>query len=139
MSVNKVILVGHLGADPEMKFTQGGQPVCSFRLATNEVWTDKSGQRQEQTEWHSIVVWGKTAELCNQYLSKGRQAYLEGKIKTRQWQDKEGQTRYTTEIVADVVRFLGGGADGPSTPKTGAKPAAAPSNQGSFSDDDIPF
>lgn len=109
MTVNKVILVGNLGADPEIRFTQSGQPVCNFRIATSEVWTDKAGQRQEQTEWHNIVVWGKQGEIAKQYLSKGRQVYVEGKIRTRQWTDKDNQTRYTTEITADSVRFLGGG------------------------------
>ncbi len=108
MSVNKVILIGRLGANPEIRHTQGGGAVGSFTLATNESWTDKNGQKQDRTEWHKIVVWGKLAELCGQYLSKGRQCFLEGKLQTRQWQDKEGQTRYTTEVVASTVQFLGG-------------------------------
>ena len=111
--VNKVILVGHLGADPEIRYTPGGQPVANFSLATSESWTDKSGQRQDKTEWHRIVVWRKLAELCGEYLAKGRQIYLEGKIKTRSWEDRDGNKRYTTEIEAQDIRFLGGRGDGP--------------------------
>ena len=109
MGVNKVILVGNLGANPEMRSTQGGQKVANLRLATTERWTDKNGQKQEQTEWHRVVVWGKQAEFCSQYLVKGRQIYVEGRIRTRQWQDQQGQKRYTTEIVASRVHFLPGG------------------------------
>src|SRR5690606_24339351 len=101
MRVNKVILLGRLGVDPEGRFTQGGQAVATFRMATSENWTDRNtGQRQERTEWHRIVVWGRLAELCGEYLRKGRQCFVEGRIQTREWQDKEGQKRYTTEIVA---------------------------------------
>lgn len=107
--VNKVILIGNLGADPEVRFTPGGQAVANFRVATNESWTDKNGQKQERTEWHRIVVWGKLAELCGEYLKKGRQAYIEGRLQTREWTDKEGKKNYTTEIVANTVQFLGGG------------------------------
>lgn len=113
MSVNKVILLGNLGADPEVRFTQGGQAVATFRMATSESWTDRSsGQRQERTEWHRVVAWGRLAELCGEYLRKGRQCYVEGRIQTREWQDKEGQKRYTTEIVASQVVFLGGRGEG---------------------------
>lgn len=108
-SVNKVILIGNLGADPEVRYTPGGQAVCELRMATNESWTDKNGAKQERTEWHRVVVWGKQAENCGKYLSKGRTAYVEGRLQTRQWDDKEGNKRYTTEIVADRVQFLGGG------------------------------
>ncbi len=112
-SVNKVILLGNLGADPEVRFTPGGQPVANFRMATTDSWTDKgSGQKQERTEWHRVVVWGKLAELCGEYLKKGRQCYVEGRLQTREWQDKEGQKRYTTEIVANQVVFLGGRGEG---------------------------
>jgi single-strand DNA-binding protein len=109
MSVNKVILVGRLGQNPEVKYTPSGAAVANFSVATNESWTDKAGQKQEKTEWHRVVVWNKLAELCNQYLTKGRQVYLEGRLQTRQWQDKDGQTRYTTEIMAQTVQFLGTG------------------------------
>ena len=114
MSVNKVILLGRLGQDPELKYTPGGAPVCNFSLATSENWTDKSGQKQERTEWHRVVVWGKLAELCNQYLSKGRQAFVEGRLQTRQWDDTNGQKRYTTEINASTVQFIGGAAQSTS-------------------------
>lgn len=117
MSVNKVILIGHLGSNPEVRYTPAGAAVANFNLATNESWTNKQGQREERTEWHKLVVWGKLAELCGQYLKKGSQAYVEGRLQTRQWQDKDGQQRYTTEIQAQVVQFLGtraGGGDAPS-------------------------
>jgi single-strand DNA-binding protein len=110
MSVNKVILVGRLGQNPEVRYTPSGAAVANFSVATNESWTDKSGQKQERTEWHKVVVWGKLAELCAQYLAKGRQCYLEGRLQTRQWQDKDNQTKYTTEIQAQTVQFLGGAA-----------------------------
>jgi single-strand DNA-binding protein len=107
MSVNKVILVGRLGQNPEVRYTPSGAAVANFSVATNESWTDKSGQKQERTEWHKVVVWGKLAELCAQYLAKGRQCYLEGRLQTRQWQDKDNQTKYTTEVQAQTVQFLG--------------------------------
>jgi single-strand DNA-binding protein len=106
--VNKVILIGNLGADPEVRFTPGGQAVANFRIATSDSWTDKSGQKQERTEWHRIVVWGKLAELCGEYLKKGRQCYVEGRLQTREWTDKENRKNYTTEVVATSVTFLGG-------------------------------
>jgi single-strand DNA-binding protein len=107
--VNKVLLIGRLGADPELKTVTGGQNVARLSLATSENWTDREGQKQERTEWHRIVVWGKLAELCGKYLSKGRQVYVEGRLQTRSWEDQQGQKRYTTEIVANTVQFLGGG------------------------------
>jgi single-strand DNA-binding protein len=106
--VNKVILVGNLGNDPELRTIPSGSSVCEFRMATNESWKDRNGQRQERTEWHRIVVWGNRAEVCSKYLSKGRQVYLEGRLRTRSWEDKDGNKRYTTEIVANDVQFLGG-------------------------------
>jgi single-strand DNA-binding protein len=112
-SVNKVILIGNLGAKPELKYLPSGQAVCEMRLATNEVFTDKQNQKQERTEWHRVVVWGKTAENCAQYLDKGRQCYVEGRIQTRSWDDKNtGEKKYMTEIVAQQVTFLGGGGGG---------------------------
>jgi single-strand DNA-binding protein len=106
--INKAIIVGNLGKDPEVRYTQGGTAVCNFTVATSEVWTDKdSGEKQEQTEWHRIVVWRKLAEICGEYLKKGRQVYVEGKLQTRSWK-QDGITRYTTEIKADEVQFLGG-------------------------------
>ena len=110
--VNKVILVGHLGADPDMRYTPSGQGVCELRLATSESWNDKNGQRQERTEWHRIVVWGKRAEVCSKYLSKGRQVFVEGRIQTRTYDDKDGNKRYITEIIANDVQFLSSGRDG---------------------------
>ena len=107
-SVNKAIIIGNLGRDPEVRFTQGGSAVCNFSVATSEKWRDKDGQNQESTEWHRIVAWGKLAELCGEYLAKGRSVYVEGSIQTREWADKEGQTRYTTEIKAREVKFIGG-------------------------------
>ena len=106
--VNKVILMGRLGADPEVRYTPNGKAVAQFSVATSRRWTDNTGQRQEKTEWHRIVAWGKTAELCGEYLSKGRQVYLEGEIQYRTWDDKEGNKRYTTEINAREVQFIGG-------------------------------
>ena len=105
--------MGNLGADPEVRYTSGGGAVANFRIATTEVWNDRqSGEKQERTEWHRIVVWGKQAELCGEYLRKGRPVLIEGRIQTREWTDKENQKRYTTEIVADRVTFLGGGREG---------------------------
>ena len=106
--VNKVILVGNLGKDPEVKQISPNQTVCQFRIATGESWIDKAGQKQERTEWHSIVVWGKMAEICGKYLAKGRQVYVEGRLQTRSWEDQQGQKRYTTEVIANTVQFLGG-------------------------------
>lgn len=105
--VNKVILIGRLGTDPEVKTVSGGNTVARLSVATSENWTDRDGQRQERTEWHRVVVWGKLAELCGKYLAKGRQVYLEGRLQTRSWEDQQGQKKYTTEIVASTVQFLG--------------------------------
>jgi single-strand DNA-binding protein len=143
--VNKVILVGNLGANPELRYTQGQQAVANLRIATTERWTDKSGQKQEATEWHRVVVWGKQAEIVGQYLTKGRSVYIEGRIRTRQWQDQAGQKRYTTEIVAQNVQMLGGrggesrGPDQDDMAQT--VPADDAMSGGDFGggDDDIPF
>lgn len=107
MSVNKAILIGRLGSDPEVRYTQGGSAVANFNMATSEQYTDKGGQRQEKTEWHRIVAWGRLGEICGQHLRKGRQVYVEGSIQTREWQDRDGNKRYTTEIKASTVQFLG--------------------------------
>jgi single-strand DNA-binding protein len=162
MAINKVILIGNLGQNPEVRFSPSGQAVCNLSIATNEAWTDKNGQKQEKTEWHRVVVFGKLAELCGQYLQKGRQCYLEGKLQTRQWQDKDNQTRYTTEVVAQTVQFLGGNSAGRSQNQdysAGASSAGANSNSGytaqsgsapmndnssfqaepSFTEEDVPF
>jgi len=108
-SVNKVIVIGHLGANPELKYLPSGQPVCEMRVATSETYRDRNDQPAERTEWHRIVVWGKTAENCSKFLQKGRQVYVEGRLQTRSWDDKEGKKQYMTEIVANQVVFLGGG------------------------------
>ncbi|MAG31427.1 MAG: single-stranded DNA-binding protein [Deltaproteobacteria bacterium] len=150
--VNKAILVGNLGRDPELRQTPNGQSVCNFTLATSENWTDKSGERVERTEWHRIVAWGRTGEMCAQYLSKGRTVYVEGRIQTREWEDKDGNKRYTTEINANTVNFIGprtGGGSGESSGgshsggggggghRGGSDPTAADSEPPA--DDDIPF
>src|SRR3954471_1820105 len=111
-SVNKVILVGNLGRDAELRYTPGGAPVATLNLATTEVWNDKGGQKQEKTEWHRIVLWGKSAESLNEYLVKGKQIYVEGRLQTRQWDDKDGNKRYTTEIRGDRIVLLGGAGGG---------------------------
>lgn len=138
--VNKVILVGRLGSDPEVRYTQQGSAVANFNIATSENWTDKNGEKQEKTEWHKIVVWGKVAELCSQYLSKGRQVFVEGRLQTRQWEDKDGGKRYTTEVVANTVQFLDRGQDKNNStadaPYSGGPDLAAPSIS---ADEDIPF
>jgi len=157
MSVNKVILLGRLGQDPELKYTPSGAAVCSFSMATSENWTDKSGQKQEKTEWHKIVVWGKLAEVCNQYLAKGRQAYIEGRLQTRSWEDNTGQKRYMTEINASTVQFIGEKAAANGQQRNEYSQEAPSNNSGasqsgsvldqdyhlssdaSFTADDIPF
>lgn len=149
-SVNKVILVGNLGADPELKYTPSNRPVCNLSVATNEVWKDKSGQKQEKTEWHRVNVWGEQAENCSKFLAKGRSVYVEGRLQTRSWDDKEGKKRYSTEIVAERVVFLGGqgagaeGSGGGARGKRWGEDAAASSAADAPpgpppSDDDIPF
>lgn len=109
--VNKVIIVGRLGADPEVKNVGNSQTVTRLSVATSENWVDKEGQRQERTEWHRVVTWGRLAEICGKHLAKGRQVYLEGRLQTRSWEDQQGQKRYTTEIVANTVQFLGAPSD----------------------------
>jgi single-strand DNA-binding protein len=145
MSVNKVILVGNLGKDPEVRYTQTGSAVANFSIATSEQWNDRDGKKQERTEWHNIVVWGKQAEHCGQYLSKGRQVYVEGSIRTRSYDDKSGNKRYITEIVAQRIQFLGGGG-GTRLPQqgmdTGGVDDMAMGGMGGGQppvDDDIPF
>jgi single-strand DNA-binding protein len=141
-SVNKVILIGNLGRDPELRYTQGGQAVTNFTMATSERFTDRNGDQQERTEWHRIVVWGKTAENCAQYLAKGRSVYVEGRLQTRDWEDKDGNKRQTTEISAQRVQFLGGPRSGGSGAGQGA---GDPAGGGSAQDpepgggDEIPF
>ena len=147
-SVNKAILVGNLGRDAEMRFTAGGTPVATVSLATTERFTDKEGQKREDTQWHRIVIWGKTAQSLHEYLTKGKQIYVEGRIQTREWTDKEGKAVKTTEIRADRIVLLGGGGGGGG--ERSARPAAGRSEPQSFDggdmapvdaphDDDIPF
>ena len=140
--VNRVILIGNLGANPELRYTQGQQAVANLRIATTEKWTDKSGQKQEATEWHRVVVWGRQAEICGQYLTKGRQVFIEGSIRTRQWQDQQGQKRYTTEIVARNVQMLGGRGERPTEEAEATVPPDETTIREDFGggpDDDIPF
>lgn len=149
MSVNKVILLGHLGADPEVRYTQSQTAVCNLRIATNDRRKSADGQWTDHTEWHRVIAFGKTAENCSTYLKKGRQVFLEGRIQTRKWQDKEGKDRYTTEIVANTVQFIGGKAgdniEVQSSPRQSASQPSGEIDPGaigqavSFDDDDIPF
>jgi single-strand DNA-binding protein len=138
--VNKVILVGNLGKDPEVRYTSGGQAVANLRIATSRSWTDKqSGQRKEETEWHDVEVWGKQAEQCGEYLAKGRQVYVEGRLKTDKWQDKQsGQERSKVKVVADTVRFLGGrgGGAGAGAAGAGGRPTASEEPPGGFEEQD---
>ena len=148
-SVNKVILVGNLGRDAELRYTPGGAAVATLNMATTEVWTDKGGQRQEKTEWHRIVLWGKQAESLQEYLTKGKQIYVEGRLQTRQWDDKDGNKKYTTEIKADRITLLGGGGGARSGGVDRAERGggAHPGGGGGadeppvepITDDDIPF
>ncbi|HEU4400480.1 MAG TPA: single-stranded DNA-binding protein [Candidatus Polarisedimenticolia bacterium] len=139
-SVNRVILIGNLGRDPEVRYTQNGTAVANFTLATNEVWTDKGGERQERTEWHRIVVWGKQAEIVREHLSKGKQVYVEGSLQTRQWDDKEGHKRSTTEIKAMRVVMLGRPESGEGRgPSSGGAREVVSEEQGPPPEDDIPF
>lgn len=147
-SVNKVILVGNLGRDPEVRYMPNGEAVCNFSIATTDSWKDKSGAKQERTEWHNIVMYRKLAEIAGEHLKKGRPVYVEGRLQTRQWQTKEGQDRYTTEIIANQMQMLGtnaaydGGMDDRNQAPAAAQSRHAPEPQNqSFDDmaDDIPF
>lgn len=164
-SVNKVILIGNLGRDPETRYTTGGDAVTNLRIATTETWKDKSGEKQEKTEWHTVVLFGRQAEIAGEYLKKGRPVYIEGRLQTRKWTDKEGVEKYSTEVVGDRMQLLGsrdgggggggdvefagsGGAGSPKPAREGAgaarSPAAGSSGAGSKKgvddfDDDIPF
>jgi single-strand DNA-binding protein len=145
--INKVILVGNLGQDPETRYLPSGKPVTNIRIATSESWRDKqTGEQREQTEWHSVVMFERLAEIAAEYLRKGSQVYVEGRIRTRKWQDKEGKDRYTTEIIANEMQMLGGrasggGAEPRSEPRAAPameRASTAPSRDEGF-DDDIPF
>ncbi len=155
-SVNKVILIGRLGRDPEIKYTPSGAPVAKFSIATDEVFKDRSGEQQKRTEWHNIVAWNKLAEICGEYLTKGKQVYIEGSIRSRQWEDQQGNKRTSYEIVAREMRMLGSKADSeravaaaaerpanpspsssPSEPRAPEPEAQPPETQ--ITDEDIPF
>jgi single-strand DNA-binding protein len=138
--INKVILIGNLGADPEIRYTQSGTPVVNFRLATTESWKGQDGQMQEQTEWHNIVAWKRLAEICAEYLAKGSKVYIEGKLQTRKWQDQNGNDRFSTEIVAREMKMLSPRGQSSAKENTGAGgyydfPQEPPPNTG----DDVPF
>jgi single-strand DNA-binding protein len=141
-SVNKVILVGNLGRDVELRQTPGGAAVATLNLATTEVWNDRNNQRQEKTEWHRVIVWGKQAESLQEYLTKGKQIYVEGRLQTRQWDDKDGNKRYTTEIKTDRITLLGGtgrGVGAGTTERATAPSGIADATMDPITDDDIPF
>src|SRR5689334_21843262 len=129
-SVNKVILIGNLGADPETRYLPSGDAVTNIRIATTDTWKDKSGEKQEHTEWHRVAFFGKTAEIAGEYLKKGSPVYVEGRIRTRKWQDKEGQERYSTEIVADRMQLLGGRVTAGGAEPMAREPAAATAGGG---------
>lgn len=140
--VNKVILVGNLGQDPELRYTASGQPVCSMRIATRETWMGRDGQKGERTEWHTVVVWGKQGENVAKYLKKGRQVYVEGRLQTRSWEGQDGVKRYRTEVVANNVVFLQGGGRSDQVspaPAPGPDEFDAPPVADDLGDDDIPF
>ena len=137
-SVNKVILIGNLGADPELRYTAGGTAVARFNMATKEFWT-KEGTKEERTEWHRIVAWGRLGEICGEYLAKGRQVYIEGKLQTRNWEDKDGNKRYTTEVVAQVMQMLGPAGDKPMPDRESPGGGTRGETSGAFPEDDIPF
>ena len=138
--LNKAILIGNLGRDPEMRYTQSGLAVANFNIATSETWTNKEGEKETRTEWHRIVAFGKLGEICGEYLAKGRQVYIEGRIQTRDWEDREGVKRYTTEIVASQMIMLGSRDSAVATDSFGGPPSAEPeSSLPETPDDDIPF
>ncbi|MEX2208793.1 MAG: single-stranded DNA-binding protein [Myxococcota bacterium] len=157
--VNKVIIVGNVGRDPEVRYTQSGRAVASFSVATSERFQDKDGQPQERTEWHRVVAWGRLAEICGEYLRKGKQVYVEGRLQTRDWEDKDGHKRYTTEVIANVMQMLGrrgedgggagsfgdegpsrgGGSGGNGGGGGGGDPTAQAPASGGSGDDEIPF
>lgn len=140
-TVNKAIIVGRLGQDPELRYTPSGSAVTNFSVATNEVWKDKEGNQQERTEWHRVVLWTRLAEIAGEYLKKGSKVYIEGRLQTRSWEDKEGVKRYMTEVIGDSMAMLdakgeGGRTAAPAPPETSEAP---PPESGSDGDDDLPF
>ena len=140
MGVNKVILIGNLGRDPEVRYTTNGTPVANFTLATSERWTDQaSGERKERTEWHRVVVFGKQAEIAGEYLRKGRQVYVEGSLQTREWTDREGNKRYTTEVRTVNFQMLGSRGDRSEAAPVGEEAQSTAEPEAAFEDDDVPF
>lgn len=139
--LNKCMIIGNLGADPEMRYTANGNAVTTFNVATSRTYNDASGERREETEWFRVVTWSRLAEICAQYLTKGRQVYVEGRMQTRSWEDQQGQKRYSTELIAQEVKFLGGrdggGAGGGGFSSPGF--ATGPDNEGDIDPDDLPF
>lgn len=137
--VNKAIILGALGADPDVRYTQSGDPVANLSIATSEKWKDKQGQQQEKTEWHRVVLFKRQAEIAGEYLRKGSKVYIEGKIQTRKWQDQSGQDKYTTEIVANQIQLLGGSVDRPASPQSTPHQSANPAHGVNAIDDEVPF
>lgn len=142
--VNKVILVGNLGSDPTLRFTPNGTPVCNFNIATTERFTSKEGEKESRTEWHRIVTWSRLAEICNEYLKKGKQVYIEGRLQTRSWEDQNGNKKFTTEVVATNMVMLGRAGEAPVDVPAQEFPseetaAPAPAQAGASDDDDLPF
>jgi len=138
--VNKVILVGNLGADPQLRYTQGGTAVANFNLATSERYTNKNGEREERTEWHRVVAWAKLAEICSEYLKKGKQIYIEGRLQTRTWEDQSGVKKYTTEVIAQNMVMLGRVGDSVDVPaQAGPDDENVPQTAAAKDDDDLPF
>jgi len=131
--LNKVMIIGHLGRDPELRYTPSGRPVTSFSVATTRTWTNANGERREETEWFNVVAWGSLAEICKQHLRKGQQVYIEGRLQTRGWEDRDGRKHYRTELVAQEMILLGG------PPRTGFTETAAPSDQEASGDEEFPF
>jgi single-strand DNA-binding protein len=138
-SINKVTLIGHVGRAPEIRYTQGGAPVANFSLATNEYWTSNTGERQERTEWHKIVAWGKLAEFCQEYIQKGSYLYVEGKLQTRNYDDRDGIKRYVTEIRAGEIGLLDRKGTSPEQPAGEVPIDSLPAEPSSMGDDEVPF
>lgn len=141
-SVNKAIVLGNVGQDPEIRYTANGDAVCNFSIATTDTWKDKNGQRQERTEWHNIVMYRKLAEIAGEYVRKGSSIYIEGRIQTRKWQTKDGQDRYTTEIIADQMQMLGNRQNGERSQSQDRKPQSSATQGSDVFDDfgeDVPF
>ena len=137
--VNKVILIGNLGRDPEVRYTRDGTAVATLNIATTETWTDQSGERQDRTEWHRVVAWSKLAEIAKEYLSKGQQVYIEGKLQTRSWDDRDGNKRYTTEVKAGQMVMLGGRRDAGAREEPGPPPGPESEEPFEAKEEDVPF